>query len=275
MITTVETGTQQGYRIAYEAFAQLSAKLNKLHRLEEVQACLARNLKYLFSFRLLRVVFNYERRWILSETQPGESYIGPYPSGSLLKLERQLYEHGLPVVLGGEALLPHAADLQQPAEELHELWGWVFGEEHNRRIMIMLAPGPSYQITHKDVVIIRLLAEVLEAKLMEVCLFDEVAEKNRRIETMVRTQSQIIKLQTKDLEEKNHKLLEILSINAHHMREPLTRIMGLLSLLQSDPAMVEELLPMLKVSSQDLDETLQNVIRIADTELSKPAPNAT
>ncbi|KAF0093521.1 MAG: hypothetical protein E1N59_2790 [Puniceicoccaceae bacterium 5H] len=263
------TGGRQAYRIAYEAFSQFSAKLNKARSLQDIERCLTRNLKYLIGFRYLRVCFGYGERWILSITEPGKGQIEDTTIAALLSFEEALLDRGLPFTLAGAELATAAQALEIDPEELHELWGWSFDDSPNRRVLLSLAPGPGYQLSHKDVTIIRLLADALEAKLLEICLFDEVAQKNRRIESILQDQAAIIHHQTADLEDKNRKLLEILSINAHNMREPLTRIMGLLGLLHSDASMAEELMPMLEVSAQDLDTTLQKVIQLADTEVNK------
>ncbi|WP_231563336.1 hypothetical protein [Salegentibacter sp. Hel_I_6] len=71
--------------------------------------------------------------------------------------------------------------------------------------------------------------------------------------------------------EKNEKLLRISALNAHNVREPLSRIQGIVQLYEvfDDKACREELLPKLKQSSEEMDQVLQEVIKMATTELNQ------
>ena len=44
------------YRIAYEAFSKFSGSLNRVDNLEDLSTVVSRNLKYLFNFKIFRII---------------------------------------------------------------------------------------------------------------------------------------------------------------------------------------------------------------------------
>ncbi|NDC40197.1 MAG: sensor histidine kinase [Chitinophagia bacterium] len=103
---------------------------------------------------------------------------------------------------------------------------------------------------------------------------DEILSQKARIEELVTEQDKLIQLRTSELElanqllqQTNQKLVELIQYNAHNMREPLTRIMGLVEII-NDVTMEEfygEIWPHLGKATRDLDESIRNVIKVADT----------
>ena len=89
-----------------------------------------------------------------------------------------------------------------------------------------------------------------------------VGTRKRNSCKIVDQQKEVIDDRTKKLKEKNKELAEISQLNAHTVREPLSRILGLIEI--SDYYSAEELktevLDHLKTSSEDLDKALKDVI---------------
>jgi len=97
---------------------------------------------------------------------------------------------------------------------------------------------------------------------------DSLAEKNIEIEKINRKMAevnesleQIVDKRTKVLKEQNQKLSEYAFINAHKLRAPLARVMGLVNLLLNKPEPKEEpvILNHLKQSSEDLDSVVRSI----------------
>ncbi len=82
-------------------------------------------------------------------------------------------------------------------------------------------------------------------------------------------QQDTIRLRTQEIAAKNEKLLEISVLNAHQVREPLSRMLGLISIFDYYEAeqLKSEIIPMLKQSSTDLDNALQEVVTKATEDL--------
>lgn len=87
-------------------------------------------------------------------------------------------------------------------------------------------------------------------------LFDEQAKPIRMIGSMQDITERISHI--KDIEEKNARLKEISWSQAHNVRAPLARILGLISLL--DDSQHKETLNHLKSSANDLDAVIQSII---------------
>lgn len=65
--------------------------------------------------------------------------------------------------------------------------------------------------------------------------------------------------------------MHISAINAHNVREPLSRIQGLIQLfdLFDDQQIRTEVIPKLEKSAEEMDHVLQDVINMATNELSE------
>ena len=87
-------------------------------------------------------------------------------------------------------------------------------------------------------------------------------KKNNIISRISENQKEVIKNRTSEIANKNKTLLEISVLNAHNVREPLSRIIGLIDLLDDDETeeSIRELIPLIKISSVDLDAALKEVI---------------
>lgn len=80
----------------------------------------------------------------------------------------------------------------------------------------------------------------------------EIARINQSLEDRVRERTQI-------LEEKNQQLSEYAFINSHLLRAPLSRILGLVNLLEYSENKETQLISHLKLSSEELDEVVKRI----------------
>lgn len=166
-----------------------------------------------------------------------------------------------------EACLPTAFNAIA-ASRASELWAWNFSND-DKEVLVSIVSGDVNRFSKNDIPILKLVCESLESKLLELCLFKELDEKNLLINQIVEQQKEIIIKRTSEIEQKNKTLLEISVLNAHDVRKPLSRILGLISLFDFEPTDVitEEVIPKLKTSSNDLDTALQNIIKRVTSDL--------
>ncbi|MBN9286021.1 MULTISPECIES: PAS domain-containing protein [unclassified Flavobacterium] len=74
------------------------------------------------------------------------------------------------------------------------------------------------------------------------------------------------------IEKKNKKMKEIAHLQSHVIRNPLSRIMGIIELLQSDPVAAEELdqlLSYLMQSAQELDTVVASIVKRTEEEMKE------
>ncbi|RAU82886.1 hypothetical protein [Pontibacter arcticus] len=256
-------------RITYEAFSKFSNALIRCRSFEEVGECLKLNLKYLFNFHVLRASYTRGSQHVHITVKANHAAICLIGKPDLLAYEKTLLAKGIPLYwkAGELPALPAVFDL--PAQEQAELWGWLFKSD-GRQIVVSLLAGNSKPFTRREVTFVKLVAETLESKLLELCLYRELDEKNAMILSINQHQQEIITSRTREIADKNKKLLDISILNAHDVREPLSRIMGLLSLVdhvKSPDYLKAEILPRLKTSSSDLDAALKDVIAQATNDL--------
>lgn len=245
------------------------------------------NLKYLFNFHGFRASYNRGNLYLHLEVTAAGATITKEDKPGYLCFEEILLEHRVPKHWQNlnELALPPRYVL--PQEEQAELWGWFVQNDENRHIIVSVLAGASKAFTRKDIAFLRLVAENLEAKLFELCLlqelddnnnklqaaFDKINEQNAVISSIMEYQQDVIIERTQEVASKNAKLLEVSVLNAHTVREPLSRVLGLVNLLDMREWPLEEIkkniMPRLKTSAQDLDEALKEVIEKSTEDLIK------
>ncbi|MCC9135477.1 hypothetical protein ACFSKU_13795 [Pontibacter silvestris] len=276
----------QALRITYEAYSRFSNSLIRCRTFDDVAACFKVNLKYLFNFHVFRASYHRGSYYLhLTVTSGGANMQVQHEAGYLAH-EEVLLEKGIPACWKElePFLLPEEYKL--PEDEQGELWGWLIRNDEKHQVLVSVLSGTSKLFTKKDITFLKLATENLKTKLLEICLFNELDEKNKylkdalvtihekntEITSIIEQQKEIIASRTKEIADKNEKLLQISVLNAHDVREPLTRIMGLMSLMEhyaSSDDIKDKFLPKLKASSEDLDKALQHVISKATTDLLK------
>ena len=96
---------------------------------------------------------------------------------------------------------------------------------------------------------------------------------NNTIKKLVAEQEETIRKRTAELADSNSrlkhsnkKLLELIQYNAHNLREPLARVMGVINIrdLVSPEEFNTEIWPQMQKAVTDLDNSIRDVVRIAD-----------
>lgn len=88
----------------------------------------------------------------------------------------------------------------------------------------------------------------------------QVINHSKEIETLNESLEQRVKERTEELEIQNKQLAEYAFINSHLLRGPLSRILGLINLIEHDPDQkAEKLIELLKISSRELDHVVQKI----------------
>jgi hypothetical protein len=189
-------------------------------------------------------------------------------NNNLLGYEEELLQKKTPIYSDQISEMELPKEFNLPGEENGELWGWNFCND-DRQIIVSVLAGESRKFSKKDIPILKLVSETLESKLLELCLFKELDHKTETINRIIEDQKAIIELRTSEIEQKNKTLLGISVLNAHNIREPLSRIMGLTSLfeIETSQGIIEEIVPKMKISAADLDNALRSVIEKATADL--------
>lgn len=94
---------------------------------------------------------------------------------------------------------------------------------------------------------------------------------NETISKLVDEQERIIAQRTEDLVVTNNKLRALIDFTVHNLREPLTRIMGLLMLRKDvgNEEFLEICVPMMEESVNELDDTLKEVVKSTEKTQTK------
>ncbi|MDJ1485190.1 hypothetical protein QNI16_32120 [Cytophagaceae bacterium YF14B1] len=275
------------YRLVYESLAKLTTHLNHSETLDEVQHCLQRHLKYLFDSQLVRFGYYQDGQYIIYSVFKAESRLETGSTKIFWEHEHILQKQEIPVVLDNLSNLDVRAETYPiPLKEVcDKIWGWHFPFGTASGMVVSVFSGENKLFSQTDIPVLKIVSESLYSRIFTICLIQEldqrkqdllialedVQEKNRIVSDLVHKQEEIIQQRTHELQRKNEKLLELSKLNAHSVREPLSRILGLIQVAELiySNEIQPEWLAMLQVSSQDLDSALQNVIQLTDREILK------
>lgn len=274
--------TTAKYRITYEAFSKFSASISKAENIETLAAIIHKKSKYLFDYKLLRIAINKkENVSVFTFTTREVTY--DEGGSSLYKYERKLLDNQIPFC---KELKKNLFDAQgvQNAQLNPLLWGWHF-QYNELNVCTSILADDSKQFVNGDIEILHLLVDTVITKFKELQFKKElecknqnlkealllIEKKNIEINQIVDNQKTIIAARTKEIRGKNNKLLEISKMNAHDVREPLSRILGLVELAGhlSPEELQNDVLGFLKESAQDLDHTLKEIIEMSAGEINK------
>ncbi|APG59930.1 hypothetical protein [Christiangramia salexigens] len=281
---TKSTPSSKLYRIAYEAYSEFTININRCSNLKEVGKTSQRHLKYLFNFHIIRLVIEQNDRFLFFSINKNKISYGFKRETELMDFEKELYQNGIPI---RTAEIPDQyidgfidrSELVNPS-----LWAWGL-DKNNRKILVSLLADDNLPFSYGDIRILKLTVDAFEEKFHEIYLKEQLDRKNSSLSKVIETiqsqnskigkilneQKQTIEAGSMKIDSQNQKLLGISSMNAHDVREPLSRIQGIVQLfdVSDEKTCREELIPMLKTSAVEIDDTLKKVIEMATKELSE------
>ena len=165
-----------------------------------------------------------------------------------------------------------------------DLWAWYFKYGKNELCVSLISSIEKPFVT-RDVEIVNLLIDNFITKYQQLVLREELNHQNKnllaalnvinsqkaQISKFVDQQKKVIDERTKELKEKNKELAEISQLNAHTVRETLSRILGLLEIaeLYEEKDLKEEIFEKIKTSAKDLDHILQDIIYKSNNAIEK------
>ncbi len=162
---------------------------------------------------------------------------------------------------------------------LAALWGIVLSVSYQRTVAALLKKEQELKAVEQAGILRQLELkerdnEIFQLRNVELKNSnDEILHQKRLIEELVSEQEKIIEIRTKELADANtklvqanKKLLELIQYNAHNIREPLTRLMGAMLVMEymTIEEFREEIWPQMEKAVQDLDKAIKEVITIAD-----------
>lgn len=254
-------------RLAFEAYAQMGSKLHPLRNHFEVNDLLKKHLKYLFNFEDVRISYIQHKQVITHLINHAESDILIEDFSILTAFEKELIKQKKTVI-------------QQPTTGNYNT-GWYFESADNDTLLLSVHSKQEKNVV-MSLAVLKLLAESLMAKFLQFNLYDKLdkqndeisralsmlTRQNQEIQALVEEQREEILRQTEAVRAKNKQLRKIAKLNAHEVREPLTRILALTKLLRLRHAFPSyEELTFIEEASIELDKALRHTIRKAETEL--------
>ncbi len=270
------------YRITYEAFSKFSGSVSKARTIDELASVVKRNLKYFFDFKLLRISIFDDGKPVIFSFQKNEYNVCKFKK-NIQNYEKKLLLTEVPfrteLDLNLINNLPICPALIKPY-----LWGWYFN--YNRiKVCTSLISDETKVFNNADVEILHLLVDSFITKYQHLLLQDKLNEKNKSLEKAVKliekknlqihkivnNQKETIYNRTKEIRKKNSTLLEISQLNAHNVREPLSRILGLIDISEHfEPfELSENILQPLKISATELDNALKIIVDQSTQEISE------
>ncbi len=269
------TNPPEEYRVIYDNLSQFTIELNNANSLTNIQLTLQNNIKYLFNCSVCRITYFQQNNFVcytIANEMPAV-VTGTYQL--LWDVEKLLFYEGLPLRLN---MNEHASILQNLPynNEVTQLWGWRLNYRDDAGILLTILANEEKPFARKHIPLVKMICEMLFSKIRLILLLQTV-QKNEDDLTLtsnqleespviyneqVNFQEKIIDKRTLELTRLNKKLLDIIHFNSHTIREPLTRIMGIMQLksLISEEEFSKDCWPLLVSSVQDLDDRIKEFI---------------
>ena len=278
----IRQNTSQLYRITYEAYSKFANDINRCADLEEVSDVCQTHLKYLINFRIIRMTIVQDNKNYIFELYGNNVWFDLTQETALFPYEKELLEKGVPLLTNEipDAFIESKIDRKQLYDPV--IWGWNF-VKGERKILVSLLSDQEKSFSVGDVDILKLVVDCVQSKFSEIYLkrqldiqnknlakaYDTIKSQNLEIQRIVDNQKDTIRRRTQKIAEKNEKLLHISALNAHNIREPLSRILGIVQLvdLVDHETFRDELVPKLESTVEEMDDVLKEVVEMASNDL--------
>ncbi|WP_339841431.1 histidine kinase [uncultured Maribacter sp.] len=268
------------YRITYEAFSKFSGHISKSRSIEELAGIVNRNIKYLFVSKLLRITIMVDEKPNIFLFQNRGFVISKFKK-NILDYEHRLLKNQVPFceeITSDFLINTVEQNLAKP-----KLWGWYFN--YNKiEVCASVISDEIKTFNNTDVEVLHLLIDNFVTKYQQLLLEKKlkknnkslvkavklIESKNKQVRIIVENQKKTIDQRTSEIRKKNNKLLEISRLNAHNVREPLSRILGLIDIAEHFEAheLKENILNPLIISANELDDTLKNIVEKSAGEIN-------
>jgi len=266
---------QLEYRALYESLSRFSVELNKANSLTDVQLILQNNIKHLFSCCVCRITYFQQSNFVCYTITSETPAVVTGTHQLLWDVEKMLFYEGLPMRLNANE---HGAILKNiPCKnKVDKLWAWKLDYSDDAGILLTILADDEKPFLRRHIPHVKMISELLFTKMRLLLLLQtmqknevdlaaankQLGDSNATLREPIKAQGKIIDKRAQELIQLNKQMIDIIQFNSHNIREPLTRIMGLMQLkpLVSDEEFLTSCWPMMVASVQDLDSRLRELI---------------
>lgn len=278
----IRQNTSQLYRITYEAYSKFANDINRCADLAEVAEVCKTHLKYLINFKIIRMTIAQDDRIFIFELYGNKVWFDLKQETDIFPYEKELFEKEIPLLTHEipEKLIRNKIALDSLFDPV--IWGWCFNKGE-RKVLVSLLSDQEKSFSVGDIEILKLVVDCIQAKFSEMYLkrqlaiqnenlstaYDTIKSKNLEIQRIVENQKDTIRKRTSAIAQKNEKLLHVSALNAHNIKEPLSRIQGIVQLIElvDNETFRKELIPKLESTVEEMDLVLKEVVEMASSEL--------
>ncbi len=237
------TDPQLEYRTIDDNLSRFSVELNKANSLSDVQLILQNNIKHLFGSCVCRMTYFQQNNFVCYTITNETPAVVTGTYQLLWDVEKLLFYEGLPLRLnaGEHGAILKNLPYKQPVDKL---WGWKLNYTDDSGILLTILADEENPFSRKHIPLVKMICEMLFTKMRLTLLLQaiqkseaelmhtnqQLEESHATISELVSTQEEIVEVRTLELTKINEQLINIIQFNSHVIREPLTRIMGLIQL---------------------------------------------
>ena len=266
----IETDFQ--YRILQNSISRFSIYLNKADNLPDICNCLLRNIKYLYNYSFCRFHYFYKGVYVCYTINRYEAKVEKGNTPFFSAEEEEVYKTAIPFYQKNEL----KDDAFFTSSATNEAWIWKFTYNEDAGMLVTVHSTGDFRFLKEQIPFVKIAGEMLYTKTRMVLLVDDLnqqqqalihshkklEESNALISTLLLQQEITIDDRTQALKRLNTRLVDLIQFNSHNIREPLSRIMGLMSLykLMPNEDFFAEYWSLLEECVNDMDKTIRQVI---------------
>ncbi len=243
---------------------RFSAGISEVKSLERLPYEISRHLKYLINFQNFRFYYTVPEGMdlIMVDKVGYTSYVLSCQLDPDT-LEAEVMETGIP----GHIKCPETGD---------NLHCWKFANGKDQHSLIRIQSHDTLSLAENSIPLIKVINKMVSTRVENLKMVDLIHRQNRKLENLTvalqskndevrelnRMQEATIQEKTASLKSSNSKLKALIQFNSHQLREPLTRVLGMIAIKDDIPQseFISDILPLMQESVVDLDFAVREVI---------------
>ncbi len=265
------TETEIQYKILQNSLSRFSIHLNKADSLADISKCLLQNAKYLYNYSFCRFHYFHQEKYVCCNINHRSADIQVSAKNHFCNKENTVFNSAIPYYKKSVA-----SNIELEYENVCETWIWKFEYGENAGMLVTIVSEGKDRFLKEQISAVKIATEMLYTKIRMILLMDDLKqqqeallcsykkleESNSIISTLLSKQEETIEERTQAVTRLNEKLVALIQFNSHNIREPLTRVMGLMNLheLTTTEEYFNQYWPLLKISVRDMDRTIRQII---------------
>lgn len=271
-------------KIEAQTILEFSESLYNCTSIEQLRLILRNYLKQLIHFEVFRISIGNHSDYYTFTFAGNEVIFSKTASYSLMETELNMLEINNDYSVSG-IKEPFFRNMLKAFPVRKPISKGLILKQGKRKILVSLVHQENDNLSDEQIIRLKQFINAFSGRFNELLIELQLREKQQQLEkaqqVIATERKKIVALKHKEKEllegqqqvikKNNEKLLLISVLTSHHLREPLTRVQGLLSLFDftDEKEQKNALIPKLNTSVNEMDSILKRVVKMMSKEIKQ------